>query len=115
VPAPPAAAPPPAPPAPEEIEIIEVLPDEVLYPLDAELRQKVIEIESLITKLGFDLRELKARGKTDDILMQTCRKLVSRAKESISGRVASEFNLRRLDMTANSLTTTWRQVKSRLR
>jgi hypothetical protein len=103
-------------PAPvEEIEVVELLPEEVLYPLDEELRQKVLEIERLIAALGKDLRELKEKGKTDDILLQTCRKLVSRAKESISGREASEFNLRRLDMTANSLMTTWRQIKSRLR
>ena len=101
--------------APDEVEVVELLPEEVLYPLDAELRQKVLEIERLIAALGKDLRELKEKGKTDDILLQTCRKLVSRAKDSITGREASDFNLRRLDMTANSLTTTWRQIKSRLR
>jgi hypothetical protein len=106
----------PRPPAPvDEVEVVELLPEEVLYPLDEELRQKVLEIERLIAALGKDLRELKEKGRTDDILLQTCRKLVSRAKESISGREASEFNLRRLDMTANSLMTTWRQIKSRLR
>jgi hypothetical protein len=94
---------------------LELLPENVLYPLEEDLRQKVLEIEGLIIKLGADLRSLKAQGKTDDILLQTCRKLVTRAKESISGREASEFNVRRLEMTANSLMTTWRQIKSRLR
>ena len=112
-PTPVAAAPPP--PAAVEVEPELELPEDVLYPMDVELRQKVLEIEGLIVKLGMDLRELKTRGMADDILMQTCRKLVARAKDSITGREASEFNVRRLEMTANSLTTTWRQIKSRLR
>jgi hypothetical protein len=113
---------PPPPPAPVTAEVVTAevepeleLPEDVLYPMDVELRQKVLEIEALIVKLGMDLRELKKRGMADDILMQTCRKLVARAKDSITGREASEFNVRRLEMTANSLTTTWRQIKSRLR
>ena len=93
----------------------EAPPEEVLYPLDAELRQQVIEIERIIIQLGQDLQRLKAHGGADDILLQTCRKLVVRAKEGISGREPSEFNSRRLDMTRNSLLTTWRQVRSRLR
>jgi hypothetical protein len=61
------------------------------------------------------LRVLKGQGRADDILLQTCRKLVVRAKESLAGRDSSDFSARRLDMTRNSLMTTWRQVKSRLR
>jgi hypothetical protein len=102
--------PPPAEPEPEASP-----PDEVLYPLDVELRDRVIEIERLIIQVGQDLQQLKAMGKADDILLQTCRKLVTRAKESLSGKEASEFTARRLDMTRNSLTTTWRQIKSRLK
>jgi len=109
VPAPPAASRP-------EVELPEVEPpEEVLYPLDSELRERVIEIERIVIELGQDLQQLKAQGRLDDILLQTCRKLVMRAKESLSGREPSEFNGRRLDMTRNSLMTTWRQVKSRLR
>jgi hypothetical protein len=93
----------------------EVPPEEVLYPLDAELRERVLEIERLIIELGRDLQRLKSEKGADDILLQTCRKLVSRAKESLSGREPSEFNARRLDMTRNSLMTTWRQIKSRLK
>ena len=93
----------------------EAPPEEVLYPLDAELRQQVIEIERIIIQLGQDLQRLKSQGGSDDILLQTCRKLVVRAKDGISGREPSEFNSRRLDMTRNSLLTTWRQVRSRLR
>ena len=112
-PALPAAAPPPPVVAAEEPETAP--PEEVLYPLDVDLRDRVIEIERLIIQVGRDLQLLKAAGKADDILLQTCRKLVTRAKESLSGRNASEFSARRLDMTRNSLTTTWRQIKSRLR
>ncbi len=103
--------PPPPPPAPEP----EAPPEEVLYPLDAELRERVLEIERLIIDLARDLHELKLQGAADDILVQTCRKMVARAKDSIAGREASEFNARRLDMTRNSLMTTWRQIRSRLR
>lgn len=90
-------------------------PDEVAYPLEEGLRELVLEIERVIIELGRDLQKLRLRGGADDILLQTCRKLVMRAKESISGRQPSEFTARRLDMTRNGLMTTWRQVRSRLR
>ena len=105
----------PEPPTAEAGPDVEVLPEEVLYPLDADLRAQVIEIERVIIQLGQDLQRLKAQGGADDILLQTCRKLVTRAKDGITGREPSEFNSRRLDMTRNSLLTTWRQVRSRLR
>jgi hypothetical protein len=100
------------PPPPEPIE--EVVPD-VVYPLDKELRESVIEIERVINDLNRDLEELKARGIADDILIQTCRKLVTRAREGLSESSANEFSTRRLDMMRNSLATTWRQVRSRLK
>jgi hypothetical protein len=100
---------------PAEAEEAEIPPEDVLYPLDADLRQRVIEIERLIIDVGQDLQKLKARGIADDILLQTCRKLVTRAKETITGRQPTEFTARRLDMTRNSLMTTWKQIKSRLR
>ncbi len=90
-------------------------PTEVLYPLDPELRQRVMEIERVIIELGQDIQRLRVHGDADDILLQTCRKLVHRAKESLAGREPSEFNARRLDMTRNALITTWRQVRSRLK
>jgi hypothetical protein len=106
----------PPPPAPVEVEAPEAeAPEEILYPLDADLRERVIEIERIIIELADDIRTLKAQGQADDILLQTCRKLVLRAKEGLSGREPSEFTARRLDMTRNSLLTTWRQVKSRLK
>jgi len=104
----------PAPPAAAQREPAPA-PEEVVYPLDTELRERVIEIERLMAELVHDLLRLKAAGKADDILVQTCRKLTARAKETLSRREASEFNTKRLEMMRNSLTTTWRQVKSRLK
>ena len=110
----PAAATPAPPPVLPVVEPEATPPEEVLYPLDPELRERVIEIERLIIEVGQDLVRLREAGKADDIIVQTCRKLVTRAKESLSGREPSEFTTRRLDMTRNSLMTTWRQIKSRL-
>jgi hypothetical protein len=93
----------------------EAPPVDVLYPLDPELRDLVMDIERVIIELGQDLQRLKARGGVSDIVLQTCRKLVTRAKQSLTGRDLSEFNARRLEMTRNSLMTTWRQVRSLLK
>jgi hypothetical protein len=82
---------------------------------DAELAQSVARIEEIIREIEGDLQSLKAAGKLDDILLQTCRKLIARAQESLATRDASGFTTRRLEMTRNSLTTTLRQVKSRLK
>ena len=105
-------------PAPPEAEAAPSAPKlddaEINYPLDAELREMVIEIERIITDLDRDLGLLKAQGSADDILRQTCKKLVNRAQESSSGRDGSDYGARRLTMMRNSLRTTWRQVKSRL-
>jgi hypothetical protein len=90
-------------------------PEDVVYPLDGDLRALVVDIERIIIELAHDLQQLRAKGSVDDILLQTCRKLASRAKEILSGKEPSEFTARRLDMTRNSLMTTWRQVRSRLR
>jgi hypothetical protein len=89
-------------------------PPEVLYPLDSELRARVLDIERIIKELTTDLEELRARGSADDILLQTCRKLVTRARESLTGHEPTDFTARRLEMTRNSLVTTWKQVRSRL-
>jgi hypothetical protein len=80
------------------------------------MRDRVLEIERVIGALGRDLEVLKAQGDADDILLQTCRKLVTRAQGSLTGRgEASDFTSRRLEMMRNSLMTTWRQVQSRLK
>jgi hypothetical protein len=100
---------------PPPMETTESLVSEVVYPLDKELRESVIEIERIIEDLNRDVEELKTRGIADDILLQTCRKLVTRAREGLSESSATEFSTRRLDMMRNSLATTWRQVRSRLK
>jgi hypothetical protein len=89
--------------------------EEVVYPLDTGLRELVLEIERMVEELNRDLESLRAHGKADDILVQTCRKLAARAEESLRRQDGSEFNARRLDMTRTSLLTTWKQVRSRLR
>ena len=106
-----AAPPPPTPAAPAEIAV----PEDVLYPLDAELRERVLDIERLIQAIAVDIERLKAEGKADDILVQTCRKITARAREALQGPQASQFTARRLDMTRNSLTTTWRQIQGRFK
>jgi hypothetical protein len=88
---------------------------ETVYPLDAELRERVIEIERIVGDLKEDVEVLKSQGSADDILLQTCRKLIARAQESLLGDPGAEFSLRRLDMTRNSLITTWKQVRSRFK
>jgi hypothetical protein len=108
---------PPTPPpvaAPDQADDVRP-PTEVFYPLDTELRERVMEIERIIIELGQDLQRLKAQGDADDILLQMTRKLVLRAKETLSGREASDFNAKRLGMMRDSLMTTWRQVRSRLK
>jgi hypothetical protein len=106
-------------PAWEALGLVEVEPEpepeEVLYPLDPELREGVIEIERLINDIGGGLDELRTRGAADDILLQTCRKLVTRAREILSGKDPSEVNVRRLDSTRQSLLTNWKQIQSRLK
>ena len=107
----------PEPTAPEPVvaEAEAAAAPEVLYPLDPILRGRVLEIERMVEQLVGDLQELSARGRADDILLQTCRKLIGRAREGLYSREATDFTTRRLEMTRNSLMTTWRQVQSRLR
>ncbi len=90
-------------------------PPETVYPLDPELRERVLEIERVVRGLGEDVEHLRTRGLADDILLQTCRKLVGRAQDCLCGRAATDFTVRRLEMIRNSLTTTWKQVRSRLK
>ena len=55
-------------------------------------------------------------GAADDILLATCAKILYRAHESLTQRAetGSDFAARRLEMTKNSLVTTYRQVRARL-
>jgi hypothetical protein len=81
---------------------------DILDELAGEIARMVAEIEDGIMRL-------KAAGKADDILVQTCRKMAARARETLAERDGSGFTARRLEMTRNSVTTTWRQVQSRLK
>jgi hypothetical protein len=91
------------------------VPEEVVYPMDAALRERVIDIERLVQAIAADVERLRAAGKADDILIQTCRKITLRAREALAGGQAAAFTARRLDMTRDSLTTTWRQLQGRLK
>lgn len=98
----------------EVVSPVEVTEVEVVYPLDPQLRERVIEIERMLQELDRDLESLRASGRADAILVQTCRKLADRARDALVKGEDSEFRLRRLEMTSNSLATAWRQVRSRL-
>jgi hypothetical protein len=116
---------PPAAEAPEKLEpaaaeeptAVAVPPDvvETVYPLDPTQRELVLEIERVAEELRVDLAELKARGASDDILQATCAKLLARSRDSLARRDgSSEFAVRYLEMTRNSLVTAYRQVRARL-
>jgi hypothetical protein len=99
----------------EPVTEVEAPPEDVLYPLDPELRERVIEIERVLNDIRAGLQDLRARGAADDILLQTCRKLEDRAREILAGREPSEVSTRRLDSMRQTLLTTWKQIQSRLR
>ena len=105
-------APPPVEPAVEPDADVE----ETVYPLEPALRELVLEIERVREELERDLADLKAGGDADDILLATCGKILDRARESVRQRAetGSDFAARRLEVTKNSLVTTYRQVRARL-
>jgi hypothetical protein len=107
VPARPPAAPTPAPAA-------AVPTTDVLYPLDAERRRRVIEIEGVITRLDQDFLRLKSYGLADDLLQQRCRKLIEHARECISSHRTGMTDIRILDLALDNLGKTWRQIRSLL-
>jgi hypothetical protein len=88
--------------------------DEIVYPLDPALRDLVLEIERVAAELQRDVAALKARGAADDIVQATSAKLIARARESLTRRHGSDFAVRHLEMTRNSLVTAYRQVRARL-
>ena len=94
-----------------EPDVVQV---ETVYPLDAALRERVLEIERVAFELSEDLAQLKARGRADDILLQTCAKLLGRARDNLHRHDSADFAARRLEMTRNSLVTAWRQVRALL-
>ena len=108
-PAEPAEPPSPEAPAPEAVA------PETVYPLDPAQRELVLEIERVGEELQRDLAALKERGASDDILQATCAKLLARSRDSLARRDGStEFAVRYLEMTRNSLVTAYRQVRARL-
>jgi hypothetical protein len=88
--------------------------EETVYPLDPALRDLVLEIERISAELRRDVGLLRDQGAADDILLATSAKLLSRAKEGLSRRHGGDFASRHLEMTRNSLVTTYRQVRARL-
>lgn len=110
--APPAAPDVPAAPAP--VAPPTPAPADITYPLDAERRRRVIEIEGLVAKLVEDLAHLKAQGRADDLLLQRSRKLLEKAQETIGNRHTGDVDLRLLDITLDNLAKTWRQVRTLL-
>jgi hypothetical protein len=87
---------------------------DVRYPLDGELRERVLEIERIIINIGQDIVRLRADRGADDVLARTCGKAVAQARAVLSGRDKSEYNPRRLSLIRNSLLTTWRRVHAQL-
>jgi hypothetical protein len=90
--------------------------EETVYPMDPDQRKVVLSIERVREELQRDLAALKEMGAADDILLTTCAKILHRAHEALTQRAAtgSDFSVRRLEMTENSLVTTYRQVRARL-
>ena len=90
--------------------------EETVYPMDPDQRRLVLSIERVREELERDLAALKELGAADDILLATCAKILYRAHEALTQRAAtgSDFSVRRLEMTKNSLVTTYRQVRARL-
>jgi hypothetical protein len=87
---------------------------DVLYPLDTELREHVLEIERVIIGIGQDVARLRAERRADEKLAEACGKVVGQARAVLSGRDKAEFNPRRLRMLRSSLLTAWRRVHAQL-
>ena len=64
--------------------------------------------------LAQDLEELKALGRADDILVQTCRKLVARSRDNRYRGDSRDFAARRLEVTRRRVVASWRRVRTLL-
>lgn len=108
-------------PAPSAAGASPVLPELEALPIEEArsaadiVKELAAQIHQIMDDIDDGLQRLKAAGKSDDILVQTCRKLIARAHETLADPEASGFTVRRLEMTRNSLGTTLRQVASRLK
>ena len=78
-----------------------------VYPMDEAQRLTMLEIERMICDIQCDMQKVRELGIADDIILQTFRKLVGRSNEIVSGRLPSEFNMRRLELTRDALMMTW--------
>lgn len=87
---------------------------DVRYPRDADLRERVVEIERIIISIGQDVARLRASGRADEALAQASGKVVGQARAVLSARDKPEFNPRRLELLRNSLLTAWRRVHAQL-
>ena len=101
--------------SPTAIPDLETLPVEEARSAADIVKELAAQIQQIMGDIDDGLQRLKAAGKSDDILVQTCRKLITRAQETLADPEASGFTVRRLEMTRNSLSTTLRQVASRLK
>jgi hypothetical protein len=109
-----ATAPPAAGASPAALPDLELPVEEARSAADI-VKELAAQIQQIMSDIDDGLLRLKAAGKSDDILVQTCRKLITRAQETLADPEASGFTVRRLEMTRNSLSTTLRQVASRLK
>ena len=71
----------------------------------------------MIDHLSIAVRDLEVSGRFYEAVLATLgySKLIARAQETLNDPEASGFTVRRLEMTRNSLSTTLRQVASRLK
>jgi hypothetical protein len=88
----------------------EALFADVLYPLDTELRELVLEIERIIIGIGQDVARLRAAGPVSEGVAEACGKVVGQARAVLSGRDKVEYNPPRLRALRDSLRTAWRRV-----
>ena len=101
--------------SPTALPDLEALPGEEARSAADIVKELAAQIQQIMGDIDDGLQRLKAAGKSDDILVQTCRKLITRAQETVNDPEASGFTVKRLEMTRNSLSTTLRQVASRLK
>jgi hypothetical protein len=84
------------------------------YPADADLRERVVEIERIIISIGQDMSRVRMNRGPDEVLLRSCGETVAHARAVLSGEDKSRLDPRRLLLIRNSLLTAWRRVHARL-
>jgi hypothetical protein len=84
------------------------------YPADADLRERVVEIERIIIGIGQDMARVRTDRGRDEALLRSCGETVAQARAVVSGQGAQRLDPRRLFLVRNSLLTAWRRVHARL-